>query len=136
MEWQVILALVIVIPIILVPVALIWYLNISGTYSAVKERRFRIFDPIIRLVRIGVAVIVPLGCYGVALWLSLGHFGWPAALAVGLALPIVLFVPVLVWGALVSGLYHVARDRLRRRVFAPQRRTVRMAEEPVTREVI
>ena len=41
MEWQVIVALVIAIPIILFPVAFIWYLNIGGIYAAVKEARAR-----------------------------------------------------------------------------------------------
>ena len=37
MPWQVILALVIVIPIILFPAAFVWYLNLGGLYTAVKE---------------------------------------------------------------------------------------------------
>ena len=136
MEWQVILALVITIPIILVPVALVWYLNIGGIYAAIREgRRIRIFDTIGRAVRTAVIVIVPLGIYASLIWFFLGHFGWQVALAVGLALPIVLFVPVLVWAAVVSGLYQVARDTVRRRVMAPQRRAARTAEEPVLRKV-
>ena len=39
MEWQIILALVLVIPIVLVPVAFVWYLNIGGAYTAIKEAR-------------------------------------------------------------------------------------------------
>ena len=40
MEWQVILALVIAVTIILFPAVFIWYLNIGGIYSAIqKERR-------------------------------------------------------------------------------------------------
>ena len=39
MPWQVILALVIVIPIILFPAAFVWYLNIGGIYAAIKEAR-------------------------------------------------------------------------------------------------
>jgi hypothetical protein len=39
MEWQIIVALAIAIPIILFPVALIWYINIGGIYSAIKEAR-------------------------------------------------------------------------------------------------
>ena len=38
MEWQVILALVIVIPVILIPVLFVWYLNIGGIYAVIKER--------------------------------------------------------------------------------------------------
>lgn len=37
MEWQVILALVLGIPIILFPAAYVWYLNIGGIYAAIKE---------------------------------------------------------------------------------------------------
>ncbi len=39
MEWQVILALVLAIPVMLIPVALIWYINIGGIYLAIKEAR-------------------------------------------------------------------------------------------------
>ena len=39
MAWQLIVALVIAIPIILFPVALVWYFNIGGVYAAVKEAR-------------------------------------------------------------------------------------------------
>ena len=38
MDWQIIVALVVAIPIILFPVALIWYINIGGIYTAIKER--------------------------------------------------------------------------------------------------
>ena len=41
MDWQVIVALVVAIPIILFPVAFIWYLNVGGIYTAVKEARAR-----------------------------------------------------------------------------------------------
>ena len=41
MEWQFILALVLGIPIILFPVALIWYMNISGLYQVMREARQR-----------------------------------------------------------------------------------------------
>jgi hypothetical protein len=39
MQWQVIVALVIAIPIILFPVALVWYLNLGGLVQAVREAR-------------------------------------------------------------------------------------------------
>ena len=39
MEWQLILALVIAIPIILFPAAYIWYLNIGGLRAAVGKAR-------------------------------------------------------------------------------------------------
>ena len=41
MEWQIIVALVIAIPIILFPVAFVWYLNVGGIYAAIKEARAR-----------------------------------------------------------------------------------------------
>jgi len=135
MEWQVILVLVIVIPIILIPVVLVWYLNIGGTYAAIKEGRLRVFEPIVRTMRIGLAGLVPVAVYVLLIWFFFGNFGWQVALAVALALPIVLFVPVLVWAAVVSGLYLVIRDTVRRRVTAPRRRAARMAEEPVIRRV-
>jgi hypothetical protein len=39
MEWPIILVIVIAIPIILLPVAFVWYLNIAGIYSSMKEAR-------------------------------------------------------------------------------------------------
>ena len=135
MEWQVILTLVLVIPIILFPVVLIWYLNAGGVYAAIKEGRLKAFELAFRKIRIGLAVAIPVGIYVFAIWFSLGHFGWQVALAVGLALPIVLFVPVLVWAVVASGLYLVVRDTLRRRVTAPRRRAERMVEEPILRKV-
>jgi len=41
MEWQVILALVLAIPVMLIPLALIWYINVGGIYVAIKEARER-----------------------------------------------------------------------------------------------
>ena len=159
MEWQVILALVLVIPIILFPAAFIWYLNVGGIYHAVQEARKRKAAPeheegkarasaiigrrakpsvlaIGRPMRFVLPVIVPVGAYAFLIWFFLGNFGWQFALALALVLPIVLFVPVLVWAAVVSGLYQVVRDTLRRRATAPRRRrAVTTAEEPVIREV-
>jgi len=39
MEWQIVVALVIAIPIILFPVVFVWYLNIGGIFAAIKEAR-------------------------------------------------------------------------------------------------
>jgi hypothetical protein len=39
MQWQVIVALVIAVPIILFPVAFVWYLNLGGLVQAVREAR-------------------------------------------------------------------------------------------------
>ena len=41
MEWQIVVALVIAIPIILFPVVFVWYLNIGGIYALIKEARAR-----------------------------------------------------------------------------------------------
>jgi hypothetical protein len=41
MQWEFVVALVIAIPIILFPVAFVWYLNIGGIYAAIKEARAR-----------------------------------------------------------------------------------------------
>ena len=38
MQWEVILALVLGIPVILFPAAYVWYLNIGGIVAAVRER--------------------------------------------------------------------------------------------------
>jgi len=41
MEWQIVVALIIAVPVILFPVALVWYLNLGGIYAAAKEARAR-----------------------------------------------------------------------------------------------
>ena len=41
MEWYIILALVLGIPIVLFPVAFVWYLNISGIYQVIRDARAR-----------------------------------------------------------------------------------------------
>jgi len=37
MEWQIIIALAIAIPVILFPAAFVWYLNISGIFAVIRE---------------------------------------------------------------------------------------------------
>lgn len=39
MQWEFVVALVVAIPIILLPVALGYYLNMSGLYKVIKDRR-------------------------------------------------------------------------------------------------
>ena len=39
MEWQMVVALVVAIPVILFPAAFVWYLNIGGVVAAVREAR-------------------------------------------------------------------------------------------------
>ena len=41
MEWKFVIALVIAIPIVLFPAALVWYLNVGGIYNVIKEARGR-----------------------------------------------------------------------------------------------
>lgn len=41
MEWEFVVALVLAIPVILFPAALVWYLQIGGMYTAIKEARER-----------------------------------------------------------------------------------------------
>jgi len=41
MEWQFIVALVVIIPVILFPVAFVWYLNLSGVFTALRKRSRR-----------------------------------------------------------------------------------------------
>jgi len=41
MQWQVLVALVIAIPVILLPVALVWYLNLGGIYHAIQDARWK-----------------------------------------------------------------------------------------------
>ncbi len=37
MEWYFILAIVLAVPVILFPAALIWYINTSGIYTVIRE---------------------------------------------------------------------------------------------------
>ena len=39
MEWEFILALVVMVPVILLPVAFVWYLNLGGILAAVRRAR-------------------------------------------------------------------------------------------------
>jgi len=39
MQWELVVALVIAIPVILFPAAFVWYLNIGGIVRAVREAR-------------------------------------------------------------------------------------------------
>ena len=38
MEWQIVVALAIAIPVILFPAAFVWYLNIGGIMAVLRER--------------------------------------------------------------------------------------------------
>ena len=39
MQWEFVVALVVAIPLILFPAAFIWYVNVGGLYTMLKERR-------------------------------------------------------------------------------------------------
>ena len=41
MEWTFVVAMVLAIPVILFPVALVWYLNLGGFGAALREARTR-----------------------------------------------------------------------------------------------
>jgi hypothetical protein len=41
LEWQIIVALVVMIPVILLPVMFVWFLNIGGLYTVMKRIRER-----------------------------------------------------------------------------------------------
>jgi signal transduction histidine kinase len=133
MEWQVILALIFAVTIIMFPAVFIWYLNIGGIYAALRERGgIRVPAIIRRATRVTLVVLLPVAVYAVAIWFFYGHFGWQVAVAVAIFFPVVLFVPALIWAAVIRGLYQVALDRLRRRVAVPRRK---MSAEPVVEVV-
>lgn len=37
MHWELVVALLVAVPVVLFPVALIWYLNIGGVFAALKQ---------------------------------------------------------------------------------------------------
>jgi hypothetical protein len=41
MEWQILIAILIAIPVMIFPVALIWYINPGGILNPLKEARMR-----------------------------------------------------------------------------------------------
>ena len=41
MGWQAILGIVLAVPVILIPVALLWYINVSGVYQVFRATRAR-----------------------------------------------------------------------------------------------
>jgi len=41
MQWQSIVALVVAVPVLLIPVVLVWYINAGGIYLVIKEARAR-----------------------------------------------------------------------------------------------
>ncbi len=41
MHWEILIALIIAIPVILFPAAYLWYINVGGIFTSVKEARAR-----------------------------------------------------------------------------------------------
>ena len=41
MEWQIIVALAVIVPVILLPVVFVWFLNFGGIYAVIKRVRER-----------------------------------------------------------------------------------------------
>ncbi len=129
MEWYVVLALVLAIPLILFPVVLVWFLNIKGIRDTAQERRAQVRKLMKKWGRMGAVGTIAIAIYGFAIWFFLGRFGWPAALATALVLPIIFFVPVLIWASVASGLSQVVFDRMRRRSAASRRRAAGVVTE-------
>lgn len=42
MEWEFVVALILMVPVMLLPVAFIWYLNLGGIYAAVRGTRKKV----------------------------------------------------------------------------------------------
>lgn len=131
MEWPVVLALILVVPLILFPAVLIWSINLRGIRDMAKERRSAVVELIKKRGRMAAATLIPLAIYAVLVWYFSTNYSWQVALAVALVLPIVLFVPVIVWAAVASGLADVMRDRVRRRALASRRRVAPAAAAAV-----
>lgn len=41
MEWPIIVAIAVGVPIILLPAAIVWFVNVSGIYTVIRETRRR-----------------------------------------------------------------------------------------------
>jgi hypothetical protein len=116
MDWPIVLALVLAIPLILFSAVLGWSINVMGIRDIVAERRLELIE-VIHGRRLPLDFIIPpaivgLAIYGFLIWFLLDRFGWWAALAIGLGLPIVFGVPILVWVLTISGLASIFRKRI------------------------
>ena len=56
MQWEFIVVLVLAIPLILFPAALIWYVNVSGLYQVMREARQRAKRRAAREKKAGIVV--------------------------------------------------------------------------------
>jgi|MudIll2142460700_1097286.scaffolds.fasta_scaffold69816_3 hypothetical protein len=41
MEWQLTVAIAVLVPIFLLPAAIVWYMNVTGIFEVMKDRRER-----------------------------------------------------------------------------------------------
>ena len=41
MQWELVVALALAVPVVLFPAAYVWYLNVGGIYAAIREARTR-----------------------------------------------------------------------------------------------
>ena len=129
MEWQIIVVLAVVVPLILFPVVFIWYVNIGGLIAALRERqkvkatvkeRSREIAEEQAVVKVATAqergerrprVLTPTG----------KRVRWAIGLTLGLPVIIALlplFPVAFIWYINASGLYQVlraTRQRQRRR---------------------
>jgi hypothetical protein len=55
MAWQIILGVVLGIPMVLLPIAFVWYLNVSGLYQVIRESRSRRQKRATRIEKVTVA---------------------------------------------------------------------------------
>ena len=53
--WQIILGVVLGIPMVLLPIAFVWYLNVSGLYQVIRESRSRRQKRATRIEKVTVA---------------------------------------------------------------------------------
>jgi hypothetical protein len=65
---------------------------------------------IMRRMPVILPIAVPAVAYAFVVWFLLARFGWEVALAVGLAMPIILVPPALVWYIGFLGTYQVIRE--------------------------
>lgn len=130
MNWQIILALTLAIAVILFPAVYVGYLTVGGLNAAAKRSEKGMAQRLkgtLRGIITAGKIAIPTAAYGALIWFFLSTFGWPVALGVGLAIP-VLAVPVaLVWYLQVSGVLQVIRDRMQRRRMRAE--AVKEAEE-------
>ena len=127
MEWQIVVVLVIVAPLILFPAAFIWYVNIGGFYQTLKERRAKarataeekraevvegqLAPEVVTVAARAQRRPRPRGRTAKRIrWAAILTLGLPIAVAL-----IPLFPALFIWYVNISGLYQVQRDSRQRR---------------------